>query len=181
MEFTGEVKGIAPDWNTNQFNITFTINEETVINEVDKLKGSKLSIKAVKYRQKRSLDANGLLWHCLGEIALSLHADKWDIYLQMLKRYGKYTYICVKPNMVDSVRSQWRESEVIGEVNINGSEAVQMLCYFGSSTYNTKEFSVLLEGVISEMQEMGLATPLSQDMKRALEEWERKTQNEKAV
>jgi hypothetical protein len=181
MNFTGEVKGIARDWNTNKFNITFSINESSVVNEIDMLKDSKLSIKAVKYRQKRSLDANGLLWHCLGEIASSLNADKWDIYLQMLKRYGKYTYICVKPNMVDSVRSQWRESEVIGEVNINGSEAVQMLCYFGSSTYNTKEFSVLLEGVISEMQEMGLVAPLSQDMKRALEEWERKTQNEKAV
>ena len=77
--------------------------------------------------------------------------------------------------MVDSVRSQWRETEVVGDVNINGSEAVQMLCYFGSSTYTTKEFSVLLDGVISEMQEMGLETPLSQDMKRALEEWERKT------
>lgn len=181
MEWTGELKGIVRDWETNKFNITFSINESSVVNEIDMLKDSKLSIKAVKYRQKRSLDANGLLWHCLGEIASSLHADKWDIYLQMLKRYGKYTYICVKPNMVDSVKAQWRESEVIGEVNINGSEAVQMLCYFGSSTYNTKEFSVLLEGVISEMQEMGLVAPLSQDMKRALEEWERKTQNEKAI
>lgn len=176
MEWTGELKGIVRDWNTNQFNITFSINESSVVNEVDKLKDCKLSIKAVKYRQKRSLDANALLWHCLGEIASSLQADKWDIYLQMLKRYGKYTYICVKPNMVDAVKAQWRESEVIGEVNINGSEAIQMLCYFGSSTYNTKDFSVLLEGVISEMKEMELETPLSEDMRRALEEWERKMQ-----
>jgi hypothetical protein len=29
------------------------------------------------------------------------------------------------------------------------------------------------------MQEMGLEAPLSQDMRRALEEWERKTQSEK--
>lgn len=181
MKFTGEVKGIVRDWNTNQFNITFSINESSVVNEVDKLKDCKLSIEAVKYRQKRSVDANALLWHCLGEIAASLQADKWDIYLQMLKRYGKYTYICVKPNMVDSVKKQWRETEVIGEVNINGAEAVQMLCYFGSRFLNTKEFSVLLDGVISEMKEMGLETPLSQDMKRALEELERKQQNEKAV
>ena len=174
MEWTGELKGIVRDWNTNQFNITFSVNENAVVNEVDKLKDCKLSIKAVKYRKKRSLDANALLWHCLGEIASSLQADKWDIYLQMLKRYGKYTYICVKPNMVDAVKAQWRESEVIGEVNINGSEAIQMLCYFGSSTYNTKEFSVLLEGVISEMKEMELETPLSEDMKRALEEWDKK-------
>ena len=177
MECTGRIKDISLDWKTNQINLSLSIFEKNAISEIDKLKDDeKLSIKIVKYRKKRSLDANGLLWHCLGQIASSLQADKWDIYLQMLKRYGKYTYICVKPNMVDSVRSQWRETEVVGDVNINGSEAVQMLCYFGSSTYNTKEFSVLLDGVISEMHEMGLEVPPSTEMKRALEEWERKTQ-----
>ena len=170
-------KDISLDWKTNQLNLSLSINEKNAISEIEKLRDDeKLSIKIVKYRKKRSLDANGLLWFCLGQIAASLQADKWDIYLQMLKRYGKYTYICVKPNMVDSVRSQWRETEVVGDVNINGSEAVQMLCYFGSSTYSTKEFSVLLDGVISEMHEMGLEVPPSTEMKRALEEWERKTQ-----
>jgi hypothetical protein len=32
---------------------------------------------------------------------------------------------------------------------------------------------VLLDGVISEMKEMGLDTPTSEDMKRSLEQWER--------
>lgn len=176
MECTGRIKDISLDWKTNQINLSLSINERNSISEIEKLKDDeKLSIKIVKYRQKRSLDANALLWSLLGKIATSLQADKWDIYLQMLKRYGKYTYICIKPNMVESVRSQWRECEVVGNVNINGTEAVQMLCYFGSSTYNTKEFSVLLDGVISEMHEMGLEVPPSTEMKRALEEWERKT------
>ena len=52
MEWTGELKGIVRDWDTNQFNITFSINENSVVNEVDKLKDCKLSIKAVKYKQK---------------------------------------------------------------------------------------------------------------------------------
>lgn len=179
MNFTGTIQSVSRDWKTDQYNITFTVNEASAINEVDKLKDSKLSIKAVKYRKKRSLDANKMLWACLGEIAAALRADKWDIYLQMLKRYGKYTYICVKPNMVEAVKLQWRECEEIGSININGEEAVQMLCYFGSSTMNTQEFSVLLDGVISEMKEIGLQPPPSQDMKRALEQYERMRQNEK--
>jgi hypothetical protein len=79
----------------------------------------------------------------------------------------------VKPNVVDAMKAQWRECEVIGEVDINGQKAVQLLCYFGSSTYDTKEFSTLLEGVISEMAEMGLNLPPSQEMERALEQWEK--------
>ena len=48
-----------------------------------------------------------------------------------------------------------------------------MLCYFGSSTLDSKEFSVLLDGVISEMKEMGLETPTSKEMQRAIERWEK--------
>ncbi len=126
-----------------------------------------------EHKEKRSLNANGLLWKCLGEMAEALHTDKWQVYLKMLKRYGKYTYICVKPHVVEAVKKQWRECEEIGEIEINGQKAVQLLCYFGSSTYNTKEFSVLLDGVISEMKEMGLETPMSEDMQRALKQLER--------
>ena len=173
MEFTGQIQGVVKDWNTNKFHITFSVNEDAAINEVDKLKDSKLSIKAVKHREKRSLDANGMLWACLSDIAKSMNppVDKWDVYLDMLRSYGKYTYICVKPNMVEAMKAQWRECEVVGDIDINGTKAVQMLCYFGSSTYDTKEFSVLLEGVISEMEQMGLPLPPSKDMQRALEMW----------
>ena len=125
-----------------------------------------------EHKEKRSRDANALLWACLGEIAGALRSDKWTVYLQMLKRYGKYTYICVKPKVVEAVKRQWRECEEIGRVNINGQEAVQMLCYFGSSTYDSKEFSILLDGVISEMKEMGIDTPADRELKRAIKQME---------
>lgn len=128
-----------------------------------------------EHKEKRSLNANNLMWHCLDQIAKAMipPQDKWDVYLMMLKRYGKFTYICVKPNVVDAMKKQWRESEVIGHVNINGQDSVQMLCYFGSHTLDTKEFSVLLDGIISEMAEMGLKTPREEELERALERWEK--------
>ena len=132
-----------------------------------------------EHKEKRSLSANGLLWACLGELASALHSDKWTVYLQMLKRYGTYTYICVKPYAVDAIKKQWRECEEIGKINIGGQESVQMLCYFGSSTMNTKEFSALLDGVISEMKEMGLDTPADRDLERALKKLEE--QNESSL
>ena len=128
------------------------------------------------HKSKRSLNANGLLWACLGEMAKALRTDKWTVYLQMLKRYGTYTYICVKPKAVEAVKKQWREVEEIGTVDINGQESVQLLCYFGSSTMNGHEFSVLLDGVKSEMKEMGLPTP-DRDFERIMKQLE--DENEK--
>ena len=127
-----------------------------------------------EYFENRTNRANRLMWDCLGELAVALKSDKWSVYLLMLKRYGKYTYICVKPNVVDSVKKQWRECEEIGEIEINGQKAVQLLCYFGSHTYNTKEFATLLDGIISEMSEIGLPTPIDKEFERAVADWEKK-------
>lgn len=132
-----------------------------------------LSLEIKPYKKGRSLDANALMWACIGEMARALRADKWDIYLAMLKRYGIYEYVIVKPKAVEKMKQEWRTVEEIGEIDIHGQKGVQLLCYFGSSTYNTQEFSVLLDGIVSEMKEMGLQPPTSNDMKRSLEEWER--------
>ena len=175
MDTTGRLVSVARDIVSGKLMVSFVIDTETVddLNNLARLES--LDIKAGKHKKRRSLDANGMLWACLSDIAKAMTppADKWDVYLIMLKRYGKFTYICVKPSMVDAVKAQWRECEVVGEVDINGQKAVQMLCYFGSSTMDTKEFSVLLDGVVSEMQEIGLTPPPSESMRRALEQWEK--------
>lgn len=177
MEFTGHYLNLVRDWRSNELQITFAVNEALTDAQIDEIKDvDKLVVKAEKWRKKRSLDANAMLWACLGQIAAVLNTDKWDVYLTMLKRYGKFTYIVVKEAAIEAMKRQWRECEVIGDVTVNGQKGVQMLCYFGSSTYDTKEFSTLLEGVISEMQEMGLQPPLTKDVQAALERYEKEWQ-----
>ena len=172
MECSGKLCEVSKDWMSKRFRLTFEI-EEDISSSIDKLTCcEKLDISAKKHREKRSLNANGLLWKCIGDIADALRTDKWQVYLTMLKRYGKFTYIVVKEKAVDAVKAQWRACEVIGEITVNGQKAVQMLCYFGSSTLDSKEFSALLDGVISEMKEMGLETPMQSDLKRVIEEYE---------
>lgn len=162
------------DVTTGKWLLTFETVELPDI--FDKTRDKDLNLEIKQHRNHRSKDANALLWECIGRLAVALRADKWDIYLLMLKRYGQYTYIVVPPNAVEMVARQWRECEVIGDININGRDGVQMLCYYGSSTYDTKQFSVLLDGVISEMKEIGLTAPTSEDMRRSIEEWEKQSQ-----
>lgn len=127
-----------------------------------------------KHRERRSVNANDLLWHCLDEIARAIHSNKWDVYLLMLKRYGVFTYGVFRSDKIDQIKKMWRETEEIGEIDINGERGVQLLLYFGSSTYDSKQFSQLLNGVISEMEEMGLTTPAQEEADRLLLEWGKK-------
>lgn len=134
----------------------------------------------VPHREKRSLNANGLLWACINEIANKIGHDKWSVYLNMLKSYGQYTYVLCKPHAVAKVKEVWRETEEIGEIDVDGQKAVQLLCYYGSSTYDTKEFSRLLDGVIQEMKNLGLQPPLSEQMQQALLAWSELTEKKDA-
>ena len=169
---TGRLKDITRDIFTKKYIVSFVVDS---IDNLEEIKESLLSIVVKVFRGKRSLNANALMWKCLSDIAASLNTDKWTVYLKMLKRYGKFTYIITKPCAVKDVKKQWREVEEVGTINVNGQEAVQLLCYFGSSTYDTKEFSVLLDGIISEMKEMGIPTPGEEELERSLELWEKLT------
>lgn len=177
MKTIGRLVDVSQNLLTGKTNLTFE-TESPVMAQIDGIKDeSRLSIEVVKYREKRSLDANGLLWHCIGKLAAAMRTDKWDVYLLMLKRYGKFTYIGIREHAVEAMKRRWRECEVVGEVTINGQKAVQLLCYYGSSTYDTQEFSVLLDGVISEMKEAGLEPPMPADVKAAMERYEKEWQS----
>ena len=134
-----------------------------------------LDISFDKHRERRGNQANALLWACLGEIAAALRTDAWSVYLYMLERYGRYTTVLVKAEAVEGLQRVWRETRVVGEQD----GMTEVLCYYGSSTYDSAEFSRLLDGVVSEMKELGLPPPPSREMQAALAELKRREAKEK--
>ena len=172
MEFTGNLKGIVRDYQTNQFNITFSINENSVVNEIDKLKDSKLSIKAVKHREKRSLDSNAYAWVLMQKIAEAVNSDKWSIYLECLKKYSRsFSHVIVKPEAVEKMKELYRTCVDLGEISVNGMTGHQLQVYYGSSTFNTKEMSVFIDGIVSECKELNIETLPPAELERMKAAW----------
>jgi len=134
-------------------------------------KGKELTVEIKQLRHKRSLDANGLLWTICNEIAAVLHTTKDEVYLTMLERYGISTFIVVKRELVDRVKSEWRAVRELGEITIGKTKGIQLQVFFGSHGYNTKEFSVLLDGTISEARELGINVITEQEKSLILQEW----------
>lgn len=121
-------------------------------------KGKQLVSEIKQYRHNRSLDANAYMWVLLSKMADVLKTSKDELYLLMLERYGVFTHIVVKPNVVDKVKAEWRTVRELGPVVVNSKEGIQLQCFFGSSSYDTKEMSVLIDGVVSEAVELGIET-----------------------
>ncbi len=134
-------------------------------------KGKALSVEIKQYRQKRSLDANAYMWVLLSKMAAALNTTKDKLYLEVLDRYGVFTHVVVKPSAVNRVKAEWRIVRDLGAVNVNGNQGVQLQCYFGSSTYSTKEMAVLLDGIVSECKDMDIETLPPEELKKLKEAW----------
>lgn len=151
MRLRGFIQGISKNWKNNHVQVTLELTEGNA-EDIETLSEKDLTIELKQYRKSRSLNANAMLWACLGEISAVLGTNKWDLYLQALKNYGQYTMIEIEPEALQKFKSIYRECEDVGAHLVNGREMRQVLCYYGSSTYNTAEFARLLDGVIDDMK-----------------------------
>lgn len=119
------------------------------------------------HREKRSLNANSYCWKLCTEIASAINSDKDSVYLLMLKRYGVSDLVAMlnKINIEDYFKYYDVESRT--------EKYTWYKIYKGSSKYDTKEMSVLLNGIVSECKEMGIPTKEDLEINSLIDEWEK--------
>lgn len=175
MECTGKLIDASLNMITGKYRLTFEVNEkQAVMGGYDGIKDcEKLSIKAVKHREKRSLDANAYAWVLMQKLAEAVNSDKWSIYLRCLQRYSRaFTHVIVKENAVDRMKELYRTCIDLGEVTVNGQTGHQLQVYYGSSTFDTKEMSVFIDGIVTECKEVGIETLTPAELERMKVQWQ---------
>jgi hypothetical protein len=120
-------------------------------------------------RKKRSLDANALCWKLCTEIANVLRADKDSIYVDMLKKYGQSDIVSVL-SVVD-VKGYFKYFDEWGKGFVKGKEFTHYKVYKGSSEYDTREMSILLDGIIDEAKALDIEVISEREKSLLLQEW----------
>jgi hypothetical protein len=172
LEFKGHLVGATRNLTTGKYNITFELDEGN-IKDLDRISGNKeLMVQAKVHRNKRSLDSNAYAWVLMQKIAEATGLDKWDVYLNCLQRYSRaFTHVIVKPNAIDRLKELYRVCIDLGEVTVNGKTGHQLQVYFGSSTFDTKEMSVFIDGIVSECKDLEIELLPPSEIERMKKEW----------
>ncbi len=174
MEFTGVLISANKNIATGRYDVVFTTNE--LPNSINCADGV-LNIKAVKQRKKRSLDSNAYCWLLISKIADMIGSDKVSVYRDMLFRYGQpfatesgTAELISCPSNIDISR-YGLYAKPIEPQYINGVEHTLYMVFRGSSSYDTKEMSIFVDGIVSEAKELGIDTIPIVDLEKMKAKW----------
>ena len=169
MQFKGKLERIDVDYVSHKPIISFRLNTQEQLENVEKLKDKDLDIEAKEHREKRSLNANAYCWLLIGKLADILRTSKDEMYLTMLKRYGQSELVSVKSSI--DVKGYFKYYEVAGTSMLNGNEFTHYKVFKGSSEYDTREMSILIDGIVSEAKEQGIQTETPDEIERIKSLW----------
>ena len=183
MEFRAEIESVSQDLLTKEW--------RTVLKSKDRpegdLRGEK-SVKITPYRSRRSLSANAYYWRLVGMVASSHKPPTSNnrCHNFLLSRYGVPFLIngervtAAIPDTEEALNDALENADYHLKPTSARKEGKDgkmfRICVVlqPSHTYNTAEFSRLLDGTMEEMRQIGLTPPADEQIERSLKEWERK-------
>lgn len=147
---------------------------EAIKKAVEKGK-ERFSVEVSIYSEKRSRDANAYLWVLCDKIAQKLKITKEEVYRKYIKEAGLHKDGTVDPDFAKTMRTAWERlgvGWVMEQVDFSGDgENVVVRFYYGSSTYNKRQMTRLIESVIEDCEELGIETITPEEKENLLNLW----------
>ncbi len=178
MQTTGIITDINIDYKTRKPKISLLLDTKE-IEVVEQLKNeNKLNIELKKYRKQRSLDANAYCWLLCDKIAKELSKDgtivtKEAIYKDAITQIGTFEPFIVQEVSFEKFKRIWEKQGlgfIVQEVS-KKDKCIKVHCYYGSSTYDSKEMSLLIELLVDLAKSLNIETKPQEEINSLLESW----------
>ncbi len=175
MNIIGKIENIRRDYISGKYKISIELEDCRELEKIEEMKKlERLDIEIKKYRKKRSKDANAYCWVLIGKLAAEMGITSQEIYRRAIKEAGVYTVLSGNTSAIKRFEKIWENNglgwfcEVIGKRN----DETSIAAYYGSSSYDTKEMTRLLDCLISDCKALNIETLREQEIESLLNEWE---------
>lgn len=170
MKVKGKISNISFNMSGEPVLSLEVYEKNTLLREYDALKDIEiLDIEIKKHRNKRSLNANSYCWVLINELGNAMNLSKDEVYLLMLKRYGQSELVSILSSI--NVSGYFKYYEVAGTTVLNNKEFTHYKIFKGSSEYDTKEMSILIDGIVSECEDLGIETMTPSELESLKNSW----------
>lgn len=128
-----------------------------------------------RQRKKRSLEANAYMWALCSQIADAVGCSKEEVYRRNIREGGEYTPLPIKAIAVEEFSRIWEGHgvgwfcDVIDDSKLPGYKLV--FAYYGSSVYDTKQMSRLIDRVKADAEAVGIVPLPKPRIDEMIREW----------
>ena len=158
----GRLDNAVIDYGTGDAVVQLRVpNGRTVMDKLRSLTGKGLEIGLKIARKKRSLSANAYAWVLIGKIAEATRQTVTNVYRHAIREIGgNTTVVTVFPEAVEAFRRSWEAhgsgwmTEIFGE----SDDGVDVILWYGSSTYDSEQMGRLIDGLIEDCRLLGIET-----------------------
>lgn len=132
-------------------------------------------------KTKRSLSANAYMWSLCSAVGRKLKKSKEEVYIRAVKDVGVFELVPVKESAVPDFIAHWQSgglgwlAERQRDSTLNGYAVVAV--YFGSSSYDSKEMSTLIDYLVADAEELGIPTLRQEEIDSLINEWKGSRKN----
>lgn len=141
----------------------------------DELHETDVDVTVKKHREKRSLDANAYAWVLMDKLAEATGTSTSEVYRQAVKDVGGNTEIvCVREKAVQKLCDGWNKNGIGWQTEIMDSKiegCKNVVLYYGSSTFDTKQMSRLIDNIVQDCKAVGIETLTPQQLDALKEDW----------
>lgn len=145
-------------------------------NEFDELHETDIDITIKKHRKKRSLDANAYAWVLIDKIAAKQNLSKIAVYRHAIRDIGGVAEIvCCQNGAVTAMKELWKRNGLGWQVQEMESKipgCTNLILYKGSSVYDTKQMSALIDSLVQDAKALGIETRSPEEIESLLKEYE---------
>ena len=128
-----------------------------------------------KAKKRRSLDANAYAWVLIDKIASVMRLGKEEVYRNAIRDIGGNSEIvCVPDKAVETLRRCWERNGLGWQMDTMSSKlegCTNAVLYYGSSAYDTKQMSVLIDRLVQDAKALGIETMPPDKLAGLLEAW----------
>lgn len=112
-------------------------------------------------KDKRTLNQNKYMWAIINEISKKQHEDSIDIYCHALEEArAVYSDVIGEPEIEEELRKGFRAVKIIRPLFQKGKKYYVYRCFTGSSKFNKKEMTDLLEIILKWAYELDINTEI---------------------
>lgn len=143
----------------------------------DELHQTDVDITVKKHRNKRSLDANAYAWVLIDKIAAKRDMSKAEVYRNAIRDIGGVSeVVCIQNRAVKTMKDVWTRNGIGWQVDEMPSKiagCTNLVLYKGSSVYDTKQMSALIDSLVQDAQSIGIETRSQEEIDSLLKEYEK--------